>query len=57
MKTAAYKHIAYTDTVDDFYKPPILILHGWMQDKESWEGIIALLSKEYRVICPDLQKA
>jgi pimeloyl-ACP methyl ester carboxylesterase len=46
--------IAYIDTKNDYKNTPILILHGWQQNKESWNDIIELMQDEYRVICPDL---
>ena len=46
--------ISYIDTKKDYKHTPILILHGWQQNKESWIDIIDLIKDEYRVICPDL---
>ena len=49
-----YKKMCYFYSTSTSGKTPLLILHGWMQNKESWEGIIALLSKDMDVLCPDL---
>jgi pimeloyl-ACP methyl ester carboxylesterase len=46
--------ISYIDTLDSYSKTPLLILHGWQQDKESWMDVIDIIKKDYRVICLDL---
>jgi len=33
---------------------PILILHGWGSSSNSWEEVGEILSKEYKVLIPDL---
>jgi pimeloyl-ACP methyl ester carboxylesterase len=35
--------------------PPLLLLHGWWQHWYAWRGLIPPLSREYRVLCPDLR--
>ena len=35
--------------------PPVLLLHGYPQTSAMWHGVAPLLSKSYRVICPDLR--
>ncbi len=49
-----YKKMSYFYSRNGSLKIPLLILHGWMQNKESWKGIIELLSKDMDIICPDL---
>lgn len=34
---------------------PVLMLHGFPQHWYAWHRVIPLLSKEYRLICPDLR--
>ncbi|MEH0158495.1 alpha/beta hydrolase [Limibacter armeniacum] len=34
--------------------PCIVLLHGFCECKEIWENLSAKLSKEFRVICPDM---
>ena len=46
--------ISYIDTLEDHSKTPLIILHGWKQNKESWIDVIDIIKNEYRVICPDL---
>ena len=48
------ENISYIDTLEDHSKTPLIILHGWKQNKESWIDIIDILKNDYRVICPDL---
>jgi pimeloyl-ACP methyl ester carboxylesterase len=33
---------------------PILILHGWGGSSDSWVEVSEILSKKFKVICPDL---
>ncbi len=54
MKTLKKDNISYIDTEEDFSKTPLLILHGWKQNKESWIDIINILKKSHRIICIDL---
>ena len=35
--------------------PPVLLLHGWPQHWWVWRKVIPALSKDRRVICPDLR--
>jgi pimeloyl-ACP methyl ester carboxylesterase len=35
--------------------PPLLLLHGWWQHWYTWRELIPPLSREYRVLCPDLR--
>jgi pimeloyl-ACP methyl ester carboxylesterase len=35
--------------------PPLLLLHGWWQHWYTWHHLIPPLSREYRVLCPDLR--
>lgn len=42
-----------------FYKTfgegqPLLILHGWGSSSDSWLKVSKILSKDFKVICPDL---
>lgn len=32
----------------------VVLLHGYLESKEMWSGLASELSKNYRVICPDL---
>lgn len=32
----------------------VVLLHGYLESKEMWNDLAAFLSKNYRVICPDL---
>ncbi len=34
--------------------PPLVLLHGWPQHWWIWRHVIPELSRQYRVICPDL---
>lgn len=33
---------------------PVILLHGYLESLEIWEGFAGELSADYRVICPDL---
>lgn len=35
--------------------PPLLLLHGWPEHWYMWRELIGPLSKQYRVICPDMR--
>ena len=35
--------------------PPVLALHGWPQHWWAWRHVIAELSGEFRLLCPDLR--
>jgi haloacetate dehalogenase len=35
--------------------PPLLLLHGYPQNKAMWARVAPLLSQHYTVICPDLR--
>lgn len=46
------------DTLWVYYEgghgPPLLLLHGYMGDKETWLGVVRGLTPNFRVIAPDL---
>ncbi len=54
LQNMHYKKMYYFYSKGPSRKIPLLILHGWMQNKESWEGVIGLLSKDMDILCPDL---
>jgi pimeloyl-ACP methyl ester carboxylesterase len=35
--------------------PPLLLLHGWWEHWYTWRKLIPALSRDYRVLCPDLR--
>lgn len=41
----------YTDTGNGF---PVVLIHGFCEDKRIWEATSKELSKHFRVLCPDL---
>jgi pimeloyl-ACP methyl ester carboxylesterase len=47
-----------TTTSYQFFKkqgaPTIILLHGWLQDWQTWSPILQELSKKYQIIIPDL---
>ena len=49
-----WKSIAYKDNNRECNLTPILILHGWMQTKETWDNVATILEKKRRVIYLDL---
>ena len=34
--------------------PPVVLLHGLLVDHRSWDGVMAVLGHEFRVVAPDL---
>ena len=50
--------VEYKDTFirysDDGYGEPVVLLHGYLESLEIWEGFAEELSSDYRVICVDL---
>ena len=53
-KTYYFKSVAYKDNKKKTFLPPIVILHGWMQTKETWDNVAEILSQKRRVIYMDL---
>ena len=58
LRIASSERLAYFDTGPRrSRKPPrrpILLLHGFTADKESWLGLVRRLRKDHRVVAPDL---
>lgn len=46
-----HKQVSYLEAGEG---EPLLLIHGWLYTKESFEKILPLLSKNYHVIAPDL---
>jgi pimeloyl-ACP methyl ester carboxylesterase len=43
--------LAYTDTGSG---SPLILIHGFCEDKSLWQPYVESLSAKYRVLCPDL---
>ena len=54
LRKRQYNNISFYDICQDLSSPTLIILHGWLQNKESWERAITIFSRDFRVICPDL---
>ena len=52
LPTGVRVHLASAGPQD---APPVLALHGWPQHWWSWRDVIAELSDEFRLLCPDLR--
>ena len=52
--TYYWKSVAYKDNKKKTDLTPILILHGWMQTKETWDNVAVILGKQRRIISIDL---
>jgi pimeloyl-ACP methyl ester carboxylesterase len=50
--------VEYKDTFirysDDGYGEPVVLLHGYLESIEIWDGFAETLAEDYRVICVDL---
>lgn len=58
VQISSSETLAYFDTgprrSHDPPRPPILLLHGFTADKESWLLMVRRLRKDHRVVAPDL---
>jgi pimeloyl-ACP methyl ester carboxylesterase len=52
LPTGVRLHLATAGPPD---APPVLLLHGWPQHWWAWRHVIAELSGERRLLCPDLR--
>ena len=52
LPTGVRIHLASAGPPD---APPVLALHGWPQHWWAWRHVIAELSGEFRLLCPDLR--
>lgn len=52
LSTGVRVHLATAGPPD---APPLLLLHGWPQHWWSWREVVARLSGERRLLCPDLR--
>lgn len=52
LPTGVRVHLASAGPRD---APPVLALHGWPQHWWAWRHVIAELSGEFRLLCPDLR--
>lgn len=53
MAHITYKHLNLHYT-DQGAGDPIVLLHGFLEQKGMWKEIVAVFKKRYRVICLDL---
>ena len=53
ISTVEY-HNAVIRYADLGYGEPVVLLHGYLESLEIWDGFADELSADYRVICPDL---
>ncbi len=56
IKKVCYQNtfIRYNDTGEQPDKTPIILLHGYLETLEIWNNFTEELTKDYRIIAPDL---